>query len=746
MMKEELNFDICVVGGGLAGLFAAVAAARCGAKVALVQDRSVLGGNASTEIAVGIAGADCSGGSLVRYARETGLINEYMLEILHRSSDLSSARPLFSVVMWEMVKSESNCSLFLNTYAHQPQTNEKGEFVSILAIQTNTEKEYEISAKVFIDCTGHGSIGYAAGAEFRMGREGKDEFGESMAPEHGDNKTMGDSIIFRAKDMGRPVPYAAPDWAEKFPTDEDLPHRHPTMDTIGEGEIAGFWWLEYGGEKNTIKDAQEIHEQLTRILFGLWDHMKNTGDHGVDNYAITHIDIVPGRRESRRLMGDSIVNENDLRKATLFGDRIAYAGWPIDLHPPGGVYSPDPPCTHVYIPQVWNIPFGSIYSKNIPNLMFAGRDISVSHIALGSSRVMGTCAVIGQAAGTAAAMCCRDNISPKGLSQTKIDELQQQLLKDNCYLFGMGNEDPNDLASDAIVTASSQHLLDTPEVQDFYLLDSSCAQMFPVSGDFIDTIELFIKSESSDNLTLKLNLHKAENINDFTGTEPISVSSAAIAPDHNGWVSFEFKAEVEPNRFYWVSLQSNPLIRWAYQRELVFATNCAFRRSGDWLQWRAFKREPSEGRFLRTFCFRVTPNPKPYQPENVVSGVGRPERWTNIWVSDSLQTLPQHIDLNFSQLRKINEVRLTFDDDLDSNIYHPEPYGRIGSPDTETLIRDYKIHVRSNNKWTQCLEVTGNYQRFRIHEIGGIEADAIRIECVSTYGTSQARIYEVRVY
>ena len=743
---KDIAVDVCVVGGGLAGVFAAVSAARNGVRAALVQDRSVLGGNASSELNIGIAGADCSGAGLVRYARETGLIDEYMLEVLDRSHGAAASRPLFSIVLWEMVKREPNLSLFMNTYVHRARTGDQGEITSVEAFQTNTETAHRFYSKMFIDCTGHGTVGAAAGAEFRMGREGKEEFNESMAPDQPDSRTMGDSIVFRARNLGRLIPYVAPDWAERFPTDDDLPYRHPETRETEDGEIVGFWWLEYGGDRNTITDAQEIHEQLLRILFGLWDHMKNAGDHGVDNYALTHIDIIPGRRESRRLIGDIIVSENDVRNATAFDDRIAYAGWPIDVHPPEGIYSPEPPCTHVHLPRVWSIPFRSIYSRNVPNLMFAGRDISVSHIALGSSRVMGTCAVIGQAAGTAAAMCCRGHVTPRQLGRDRIHELQQQLLKDDCYLEGIRNEDQDDLARTASVSATSLQRLAVPEVHDFCPLDKACAQMVPVSEARIDEIILYLRSVRTDSASVRLALHQAGHINDFTSTRIVAESTVVIGPMYSGWVTSELGAEVEPNRFHWVSLEATPGISWAYQRELVLATNCASNQPGGWPQWRAFPREPLDGGFLRTFCIRLTPESSPYQPGNVVSGVSRPEQWTNIWVSDSSQAMPQHIDLAFSEPRKVHEIRLTFDDDLDTNIYHPRPFGRLGHPGIETLIRDYRVYTREKRVWTERIGVTNNHQRCRVHALDGLPVEAVRVDCLSTHGSPQARIYEVRIY
>ena len=452
MDRKEIveRYDVVVIGGGMAGICAAVSAARLGCGVALVHDRPVLGGNASSEIRVSISGAD----SRFKNARETGILEELRLEDRFRNHDTDvngETNSIWDMILWEWVTREPGLKLYLNAPATHAVMKDPATIQAIKARQMGTEKEFYLEADLFIDSSGDGYIAHEAGAESRMGREARDEFDESIAPEVADGLTLGSSLLFESKDMGRPIKFVPPSWAYKYPTEEDLPFRGHNRIT------SGFWWIEYGGELNTIVDNDEIRDELWKVLYGVWDHIKNHGDHGAENYALDWVGAIPGKRESRRFMGDHVLKQSDIESATLFPDRVAYGGWSIDLHPPKGIYSPGKPAEFNGFPRLYSIPFRCLYSGNISNLMMAGRNISTTHVAFGSTRVMATCAIQGQAAGTAASICKNHNILPRDVHPAHISELQQQLLKDDCYIIDMKNEDEADLAKEASVTASSSH-------------------------------------------------------------------------------------------------------------------------------------------------------------------------------------------------------------------------------------------------------------------------------------------------
>ncbi len=445
---KNLDADVVVVGGGMAGVCAAIAAARNGASVVLIQDRPVLGGNSSSEIRMHIVGADCHGSRNDTDARETGILEELRLECAVRNPQRSAS--MWDLLLYEWVKREPNIVLLLNTSCIGVKMASENLIDAVIALRNSTEDLFTVRGKVFIDCSGDGRLGAEAGAEFRKGREGRDEFGESLAPPKPDKKTMGSSILFITRKHDRPMPFKPPNWIRKFPRCEDLPYRvHSSWEY-------GYWWVEWGGELDTIKDNERIRDELLAIALGVWDHIKNSGLHPEsENWALEWIGFLPGKRESRRFIGDYILTQHDLQRGEVFEDGVAYGGWPIDLHPPEGIDTKEPPNIAVKVP-LYNIPFRCLYSRNIDNLLFAGRNISATHVAFGSTRVMGTCSVMGQAVGTAAALCVRYNCTPRELGKEAIKDLQQLLLKQDAYIIGVSNSDPYDLARMAEVKASSE--------------------------------------------------------------------------------------------------------------------------------------------------------------------------------------------------------------------------------------------------------------------------------------------------
>jgi len=446
---HRLQADFAVVGGGMAGVCAAVAAARNGARVVLLQDRSVLGGNASSEIKMHIVGADCHGGR--PGARESGLIEELRLDDAAGNPHRSYSQ--WDLLLYEKVKAEPNITLLLDTTCTGCDLDpETGAIRAVRALRNSTEDTFEITASFFADCSGDSRLGLEAGAEMRVGRESRDEFGESLAPAQADLQTLGSSILITGRRYQTPQPFRAPGWVRKF-TKDDLKHR-----PIHSFEY-GYWWFEWGGQLDTIRDNEIIRHELLRIALGIWDYVKNSGNHPDSaHWALDWVGAIPGKRESRRLLGPHLLTQRDVMEGRLFPDAVAYGGWAIDLHPPSGVDAKDePPFTPTHIDQLYTIPFRCLFSRNVPNLLFAGRNISATHVAFASTRVMATCAVMGQAVGTAAALAAERKVPLQLMAEGGgIRELQQRLLKDDAFLPSLRHEDPLDLARQAKVSVSSE--------------------------------------------------------------------------------------------------------------------------------------------------------------------------------------------------------------------------------------------------------------------------------------------------
>jgi len=443
MQHVSLHFDLVVVGGGMSGLIAALAAARKGVNVALVHARSVLGGNASSEIRMHICGADHH--MKRKNARETGIIEEILLENKRRNP--MNSYPVFDAVLFDKVMAQENLTLFLNACMDCAETND-GKIGSISAYQQTTEKRITFHAPLFVDATGDGTLAYLAGAEYVIGRESRFAFGESHAPEKADHCTMGNSLMFKARDMGEPVPFVKPDFANVY-TEHDLRRR------VHKDITSGYWWIELGGgEFDTISDAEKLRAELMKAVYGMWDHIKNGGDHGAENFELEWVGMLPGKRESRRILGDYVLREQDCQRGARFSDAVAYGGWPMDVHVIEGFLSDsEEPTVFLHLPDVYTVPYRCFYSKNVENLFVCGRIISASHMAFASARVMATCAVGGQAVGTAAYIALREGISPREV-KAHIHELQQTLLRDDCYIPGVVNQDEKDLARKSKITAT----------------------------------------------------------------------------------------------------------------------------------------------------------------------------------------------------------------------------------------------------------------------------------------------------
>ncbi len=443
--------DVLVAGGGMAGVCAAISAARNGAKVILCQDRSVLGGNASSEVRMHICGADMSGGrgnKLSVEAREGGIIEEIRLENAVRNPQKSWS--MMDLILYEKCIAEKNLTLMLDTAVVAAETDGR-RIISVTALRESTEDKFIITASAYIDCTGDGRMAAEAGADFREGREAKHEFNEPYANDKADNKSLGMSLLFEAEDMGHPVPFVPPPWIRKF-TEEDLKNRYHKPYNYG------FWWVEWGGCLDTVKDTPEIRHELLRIMLGVWDHIKNGGDHGADNYALTWLGFLPAKRESRRFKGLYTLTSNDVMDAVHFDDVIAFGGWPLDTHPPEGIDALDEnPCHQPPPPYLFSIPLRSCISADIDNLMFAGRNISATHQAFASTRVMATCGVVGQGVGISAAIAAKKEIAPSSLPENKelMEKIQDMLVADDCFLPGF-NKVKDEITFTAEVRASSQ--------------------------------------------------------------------------------------------------------------------------------------------------------------------------------------------------------------------------------------------------------------------------------------------------
>lgn len=436
--------DFCVVGGGLAGMCAAISAARGGSKVVLVHDRPVLGGNASSEIRMWISGAAGSNN------RETGIVEEIELTSLWRNPD--KLYPIWDGILYEKVKFEKNITLLLNCSVCDAKMKD-GSICSVTGWQTTTQRWHTVHATYFADCSGDSVLAPLSGAKYRVGREAASEFGEDIQREEPDNKTMGMSCLIQLRKISRPSKFIAPSWATKIPK-EILEFRKPFVKAVGEN----FCFLELGGTRDSIHDTEEIRDELVALAYGWLDEIKNGGFvPDADYWELDWMGFLPGKRESRRMVGEYILTRNDILAGGVFPDTVAYGGWPLDDHYPEGFYHIGGLNSNEDVPSPYGIPYRVLYSVNVPNLFFAGRNISVTHYAMSSTRVMATCALLGEAVGTAANIAREFSITPSGVYREKIHLLQQRLMENGCFLPYL-RRDIADICTNAVLTCDAQHI------------------------------------------------------------------------------------------------------------------------------------------------------------------------------------------------------------------------------------------------------------------------------------------------
>lgn len=774
---RDERVPLVVVGGGLAGTFAAIAAARQGTRVALLQERPVLGGNSSSEIRVHPVGASQHG--YHRDARETGLMEELFLEVRSRAYGLRQINgrhyPMWDVILAEKAEAEPNLTLHLNTRVIGVETADDTtdgyatRITGLTAVQQGTEALFHFTPDLVIDATGDGFVALQAGAPFRYGREARAEFNESWAPEVADDIVLGSSIMFAARDVGRPVPYTPPPWAHSFPDEESLPFRpHEEFES-------GYWWLEWGGRLNTISDNEAIRKELHAAIFGVWDHIKNHCTvpgvrERAASWTLDWIGHLPGKRESRRFEGDHILTEGDIVHGILAvpDDTVAYGGWSIDLHAPDGVYSPDKPCTQPPLRDIYGIPLRTLYSRAVSNLFLAGRNISQTHVAHGSSRVMKTTAVIGQGTGTAAAYALARGLTPRSLAgdPALVGAVQQQLLRDGAYLPRFANADPADLARlpGVTVSASSEtpltiqtrtdHIDPVWEYAGISTAESAAlayevqqhpagrtadlavrhAQAIVISSGRIDEITLPLTNHGDDVQTARLHLRQAVHLRNFGPAAPdeqtLATLEATLAPGHSS-ATFHPDQPIscQTGRPVVLMLEPMPDVTWDLSWQEPPGTQAA-RWDDELGYWRWIH---------GTLGFSLAPVSMPYGAANVLSGVTRPEAGANLWISDPHQPLPQSLELHWPAPVEIGQVELTFDSQLS---------GWIWEGTFPLIPRTFDVALCDNatDTWQAVASVDGNVQRRVVCLFVPKRTDALRITIRATQGGRTARIVEVRAY
>ncbi len=748
MRHETVTTDITVVGGGLAGISAAIAAARMGLTVSLVQNRPVLGGNSSSEVRVWVCGATSHG--VNRYARETGIMGELFVENQYRNPEGNPY--LWDVTLLEAVKAEPNIALYLNTDVREVEASGELDDRTIRSVtgwMMGSERLIRFESEMFLDCSGDGLVGFLAGAAYRLGREARHEYDEDWAPEVADDITLGSTMLFYTKDVGKPVRFVAPTFAKDITTTSI-----PIKRVIRSGDSGcHYWWIEWGGELDTVHENERIRDELWSVIYGIWDYIKNSGQFDADNMTLEWVGSVPGKREYRRFVGDTVLTQNDVIAQRPFEDRVAFGGWSIDLHPPQGMYAQESGSKHLHPDGIYHIPFGSLYSKNVRNLLFAGRNVSATHVAFGTTRVMATCAVMGEAAGFGAALSLMKGVTPRELREKHLAELQQTMLKHDSSIIGLRNEDAADLARGGVASASSamrEILLDRPT--EAYALDRDIGLLFPVEGP-MNGLKLLVSA--SEATTLRVELWDTGRGENYVPANERYVVDIAVGAGELQWVNVPVGGDLfgdEPcNAFLIVRKNDSASL---HKSAVPLSGVIAFERGAkplvssnledhqpdqpvvEWNQ-RRLVRQP--------FCFAVETSA--YTADKAIDGYRRPYGGPHMWVSEPLAAGgAAWLEVRLAREADLAEVHLTFNDDVNEDLinlhHHETPFAVIPE-----LARNYEVQAFAGGEWKTLVSVTDNRRRKRVHRLARpVRAESIRVVVYETNGGERAELVEVRAY
>jgi hypothetical protein len=740
----DLNADFIIAGGGMAGTCSAITAARQGLKVVLVQDRPVLGGNASSEVRLWILGASSHMGNNNRWAREGGIIDEILIENLYRNKE---GNPLIlDTILLEKVTNEPNITLLLNTAVYEVHKKDNSTIDYLKAFCSQNSTEYKLNAPLFCDASGDGIVGFLSGAAFRMGAESKHEFGELFAEEESSGELLGHSLYFYSKRTDQPVKYVPPAFALK-----DI-KKIPKYKILNQNDHGcRLWWIEYGGLLDTVHDTEKIKWELWRVVYGVWDYIKNSGKfEDAENLTLEWVGTIPGKRESRRFEGHYMLKQQDVVEQKEFEDAVAFGGWALDLHPADGIYSELPSCIQWHSKGVYQIPYRSYISKDIDNLFFAGRIISATHVAFGSTRVMATSAHGGQAVGMAAVLCTQYSLQPKQILENNlIGCLQESLNAAGQSIPGISFNKKNDLSNSATIAASSTLTInEIPFDGEWIPLNESSGQLLPFRKNKNHQFTVLVKADAKTTLVTELRVSgKKANYTPDVILERVELP----AEPGEQYITINFEKTVPDNQYgFLVILKNKDLFlkcsahRYTGITSVFNGKNKAVSNEG--------KQSPPHGIGIDTFEFwcprrrpggqniamKITPALELYAPDNLTNGFVRPYLGSNAWAAGLEDTQPQLV-LEWKEKKQVQAITLFFDTDYD----HPLESSLWGHKEDVIpfCVREYKI-LDDTDKL--IYQTNNNHQTInKIVLENPVTTSRIKIQCRHPAENVPAALFEV---
>lgn len=736
-----LSFDLVVIGGGVAGMAAAISAARNGLTAALINDRSVPGGNGSSEIGVPISGACHRNHNAAVYAKEGGIVEEIRMRKMRLMDEGGwGMEACWDAVYFDMLYAEKNLSLFLNTLATGVE-KDTDKITGVYARHLTSEEEYLFKSSLFVDATGNGAVASFAGAEYRQGREAKSEFGEKWAPDEADKKTMGNTFIFTVKKANHPVAFTAPAYAYDITKMEFFKWIDIKENFRRIGPHGFDWTFEFGGQLDIIKDAEDIDKELRCLTMGIWDYVKNSGRYpDAENMVLVRINCKSGSRESRRVMGDYILTENDIEEKRDYPDSVLIGGWPMDVHAPLGIYDPAPASNFIPVTGTYNIPLRCLYSKNVPNLLLAGRDASFTHIALGSTRVIATCACMGQAVGTAAVLCKKYGILPRAVAAEHMDELRDMLFWDDQSILHR----PDSLLEGFTAEADGELAYENTGADGELPLTRAVGLSLMLTNTRIDSLSLSARIEKPTVLRYKI-LHGIHPETYLPSSIYAERELALRAADE--WFTLPVDApRGEDGKVYLVFEPNEDVTLYTSIYQPIGAVTHRYhtRDSHDSMDHDSIPLPGGEvGGYIamdRTYeekkniLFKdISPAEHPYAAKSVLNGYSRPYFTPNLWQPAALG---DSLTLTADEPRDIDTLAIVFNTDLSTDWF--------GNSLPACAVRSYELSVTDRDGNVETRHIRDCSLRYQRHELKKKGVVRIKITLLDSCGALPG-IYAVRI-
>ena len=713
-----ITADITIAGGGLAGVCAAIAAARQGRTVSLIQNRPVLGGNSSSEIRVWTRGST-GGGNL--FSEEMGILGELKLANQYKNPEGNPI--LWDEILLDAVYQEHAISLFLNTLvvdvAHQD-----GHIQSLTALEINSERRFQFLSPVYVDATGDGFLAASAGLSYVIGKECNGTYGEEHAPEQFDPTTQGCTILMTFIKRDRPVAFVPPSYAYPIEYIEKLLNNGGRM-VSEKSNGCDFWWVEFGGQKDTINEIASITLELKRLTLGIYNYIKNSGKFDADTLELNWTGSLPGKRESRRFVTEYVLTETDILQNRTFNDVAFHGGWYLDFHPSEGIYSKADFCTQIPV-DLYGIPLRCLFSSQSDNLLVCGRILGASHAAFASTRIMDTCALSGQAAGTAASVLVSDQLkTPDLLDKSVYARIQALLVEGDMLLPGYHQET---ISENIHVEASS--VIDGLPGKECGALSChrDCFLAIPTELAAVSSLFLDAKQEALLQVSYRYAALPSRNSKQgewFHGMLELkqgrtSVDLARFSRKEDAYLLLVLHAS------HGVSI---PLVN----KDLV-GVLCGLRDSATY-------HHPLLS--IRSFVS--------YGPENLINGHSRPYNRAHIWLSGKEEQ--PTIRLNLEKSRSITAISLFFDCGLSeemvsSRVADVDPHHNIQlrSGVSPNLVRDFDVYVRIGDEDVLVRRIRDNYQRHVMVRFECCDTASLLIRFLRTHGSEHTGVYAIRIH